>query len=521
VEAPTVTCDRPTPGEAPLRRLTAFEYDNSVRDILGDDSRPSAGFAAEAVVHGFSNQTLSQGISELIAQQYIDAAEAIAARAVEQMDFLLDGCNLARRGQDACARVIIARFGRRFFRRPLRQVEKDRLEALYLADAESPYPTRIGSILQAMLLSPHFLYRAEFGEEEAAEDGVVPLNDYEVATRLSYLLWSSTPDDVLLAQAEAGRLSTAEEVAAQARRMLEDDRAREAVGQFHAQWLGLDGLQDLVKDPAVYPEYSDRLRGLWHTETTAFVEHVIFDGQGDLATLLTAPYTMANDTLAAFYGIEAHLGASFEKVELDPNRASGILTQGGLLARLSNANRTSPVHRGQFVREKLLCGYLPPPPPNLEIVAPEPDPNTTVRAQFEEIGRNPDCAGCHILMNPIGFGFENFDGVGRWRDSENGLPIDASGEVVATEIGDFDGPVELGAGLADSPAVRDCMVSQWFRYGHGRLATSEDQCAVDSVTEAFETADGDLQTLLVALTQTDAFRFRKTLVPSASTGGAQ
>ena len=349
------------------------------------------------------------------------------------------------------------------------------------------------------------------------EADVVLLDDWETASRLSYLLWGSMPDDELFAAAASGKLRTPVELEAQARRMLEDPRAREAVRTFHEQWLGLGHLEAVSKDPIAYPNFYPGLIPLWREETAAFVENVIFDGAGDVDSLLAADYTMMNAELAEFYGVtspDAPTGTEFVKVKVDPSERAGVLTQGSLLASHAKGDRSSPVLRGKFVREQLLCELLPLPPNDLVITPPPLDSTKTTREQFEEIGANPDCAGCHLMMNPIGFGFENFDAVGLYREEQNGKTIDASGEVVGNDEvgGEFNGVAELAERLAGSEDVRSCVAAQWFRFGYGRGDTEADICSMDNLQETFAASGGNIKELLVALTQTDAFRYRREVV---------
>jgi hypothetical protein len=269
---------------------------------------------------------------------------------------------------------------------------------------------------------------------------------------------------------------------------------------------------------------------LWQEEIERFVEHAILEDDGTLGTLLTANYSFMNAELAAFYGIDpadAPTGTEFEQVSVDPSQRAGFLTMGALMATHAGADSTSPVHRGKFVREQLMCDILPPPPNDLVITPPPLDPTKTTREQYEEIGANPDCSVCHALMNPIGFGFENYDAVGLWRDTQNGKDIDATGEIAnaydpALE-GTFDGAADLASKLAASDQVASCVSAQWFRFAYGRGIKKEDSCTIGMLDEAFVASDFNIKELLVTLTQTDAFLYRHIVVPDDGTseGGAQ
>jgi hypothetical protein len=505
--------------ESPMRRMTRFEYNNTVRDLLGDVTRPADGFVSEESELGFDNQASSLTVSQLLAEQYLEAAETLSADAVADMTTLMDGCDFGA-DPDACAADFVARFGRRAFRRPLTADEQSVYVGLYEEGAAAFDPTTgIELVLQAMLQSPAFLYRVEFGLPDPVDHDVVRLNGWEIASRLSYLLWGSMPDDALFQAAELAELATKEQIAAQARRMLADPRARDAVAHFHVQWLGLTYLPTIDKDESIYPDYYDGLRALWLAETRAFVEHVVFEAGGDLETLLTADYTMMNAELASFYGLSGPSGDAFEPVALDPEQRAGILTQNGVLAMHAKPNQSSVVLRGKFVREQLLCQILPPPPNDVNNTPPDVAPGSTTAEKFAQHSADPACSGCHQLMDPLGIGFEHYDAVGRWRDLDQELPVVSEGEVVATEDidGPFDGAVELAHKLAESDQVRECVVKEWFRFGFGRTEKPADVCALDQLDELFAASGYDIQELLVALTQTDGFLYRHAVVAD---GGA-
>jgi len=510
--------------DTPLRRMTRFEYNNTVRDLLGDTTHPADRLPPEEEIKGFDNQAAALTVSDLLAEQYMKVSEDVATRATADIAKLVPDCDPATAGDDACATEFIAKFGTKAFRRPITADEQARYLALFdgaLADPDmGTFAVGLELVIEAMLQSPEFLYRPEFGVEKPVIADVVRLNDWEIASKLSFMLWNSMPDDELFTAAEAGKLETKAQIEEQARRMLKDDRARDAIWNFHQQWLGVTHLDSISKDTTVYPEFSDAVTPLWSEELREFTESVVVDGDGKLSTLLTAPYSYMNADLAALYGQDvtgpAPTGSEFEKVSLDPNRRAGILTQGAVLATLAKGNRTSPVYRGKFVREQLLCEALPLPPANLVIVPPDLDPNKTTREQFEEIGKNPDCSSCHTLMNPIGFGFEHYDAIGLWRDTQNDKPIDASGEIIGSDDvnGTFDGAVELADQLVGSEEVAHCVASQWFRFSYNRTVTADDQCNVDAINEKFAASDYDIRELLVALTQTDTFLYRHQVVSS-------
>jgi hypothetical protein len=514
-EAPV--CTGVVPGKSPIRRMTRFEYNNTVRDLLGDDTKPALAFVPEEEAMGFDNQATALGVTQILAEQYMVASEKIALGAADHLSELLP-CDPAAIGEDECAQSFVETFGRRAYRRPLDEDEIERLLKVFAwGRAEEGFSKGIQLVIQAVLQSPHFLYRVEFGMPDPVEEDVVPLSHHEIASRLSYMLWASMPDEALFKAADEGRLGTRDEIAAQARRMLDDPKAREAIANFHTQWLTLGKIDTINKDASAYPSYYEGLRPLWKEETLAFLDHVVFDGEGDVATMFTAPYTMMNEELATFYGASGPSSQAFERVDLDPEKHAGLLTQASILAATGKPNQSSPVHRGKFVRERLLCQILPPPPNNAAFNAPEVEPNATTRDRFAEHSENPACAGCHVKMDPIGFGFEHYDGIGMWRDKDQGLPIDDSGELVDTRgiDGPFHGVVGLAKKLAQSEEVRQCVATQWFRFGYGRVEGEDDRCSMEQVQKTFAASGFDVKALLVALTQTDAFRYRRAVVAAA------
>jgi hypothetical protein len=503
------------PGPAPVRRMTRFEYNNTVRDLLGDDTSPASDFGAEEEALGFNNNAANLVTSSALAEKYMVAAEGISARATDPLAKNV-ACDPAVAGEDACAREFIASFGKRAFRRPLGQEETDIFVSLYTAArATGDFREGIRAVIEAAIQMPDFLYRLEIGGDPAPGEGVVRLDDWAMASRLSYFLWGTMPDADLFAAAEAGELRTNEQIEAQARRMLDHPSAREAVKNFHRQWLDYERIANVGKDAALFPTWAPTLKDQMRQETELFIDSVVFDEGGDLGSLLTASYSFMSPELATFYGAPVPTGPGFERVELDPSQRAGLFTMGSILTINAHSNQTSPVHRGKLVREVFFCDLMPPPPPEIMITVPTPDPNSTARDRFAQHSSDPACKGCHELMDGIGFGFENYDGVGRYRTEENGKPVDATGSIIKSDVdGTFDGAVELAHKLTGSDKVRGCYAKQWFRFAYGRGETQEDTCSMDALKKQFDEGGGDIKELLVALTQTDAFLYRKA-------GGAQ
>jgi hypothetical protein len=279
---------------------------------------------------------------------------------------------------------------------------------------------------------------------------------------------------------------------------------------FHEQWLDYKDIDGLAKDPTVFPDYTAEIAAAQRAEVDAFVDHVVWDGDGTLQALLAAPYTFVDDALAGYYGMAAPGGTGMQQVMPGDRDVAGVLTQGAILAVHAKPGETHPIQRGLFVREQLLCTIPPPPPDDVDINPPPVDPNSTTRERYEQHRVDPACSGCHDLMDPIGFGLEQFDGTGRWRTLENGLDIDASGNLVGTDVdGAFVGAAELASKLAASEVVADCVSTQWFRYAYGRTENPDvDACTIDDLQTRFAESDHEVVELLIALTQTDAFMFR-------------
>lgn len=494
-------CAKPGVGSSPMRRMTHVEYNNAIADLLGDKSKPASAFPEDSQVGLFKNTATLQSVPPLLAEGYINTAAQLAERVnVAQ----LVGCDAAAAG---CAGDFIQKFGRRAFRRPLKADEVQRLQQVFdNARGKADVETAVRAVVAAVLVSPHFLYFFETGGADSATPGIKKLAPFEVAARLGSLLWASLPDNELLDAAAGGRLSTREQVFAQAERMLKDPRARAATNVFYEQWLGVNELEHTNKDAQLFPQFTAELRDAMREETVHFVNHVVWEGDGKLGTLLSAPYSFVDARLAALYGVQAPGGQGLQRVSLDPNQRAGIVTQASLLAGFSSATESSPFKRGAWVRTRILCHQLPVPPNEVPPL-PELKEGLSNRQRAEQHTSDAACRTCHKLIDGLGFGFEQFDTLGRLRAMDRGLPVDSSGEVTDTvDInGKFNGGAELAKLLAKSVQVRDCAPTQWLRYALARAEASEDACSLQQLKNTFATSGGNLKDLLLALTQTDAF----------------
>jgi hypothetical protein len=492
---------------SPLRRMTRFEYNNTTRDLLAVDIAPADRFPPDEVAGGFSNNASVLTVSPLLAEKYMEAAEALAAEGVKKLPQLLP-CDPAQAGEAPCARQFIERFGRRAYRRHLAPTDIDRLMRAYtLGRTDGAFATGIEMVMRAMLQSPNFIYRFEIGVAARPGDKLVRLTQHEIAARMSYLLWSSMPDPSLEQVADGGQLSTKEQVATRARAMLDDPRARRAVPEFYRQWLGLGAIDSVLKDKQMFPAFTDDLRAAMRAEMPAFVEHVLWSADRRLSTMLTAPIGFVTTPLAALYGVSVPAGTTPQRVMFDPAERAGLLTQAAFLATHALPNQSSPVTRGKFVRELLMCQPPSAPPPDLNVTPPEVDPTRSTRERFAQHTANLACSPCHAVMDPIGFGFESYDAIGRFRTMDGNKPVDTSGEIVRSIDldGKFQGARQLAEKLAASRQVHDCVATQWFRYAFGRFDGPGDTCSLAELRQSFMTSGGDLRELLVTLTQTESF----------------
>jgi len=506
-------CKARDPGPSPLRRLSRVEYARTMDDLLGPGALDSGRLPPDERALGFANNAEVVSTGGLLVEAYADLAEQAGDRVAAHPEMYAP-CAAAT-GDATCAAAFVADFGRRAWRRALTADEQAALAAVYAAgETDGAFAEGIARVTAVLLSSPQFLYRLESGTGLPSEElaGAVPLTSNELATRLSYLVWGSMPDRALLDAVDAGTLTTRADLAREARRMLADPRARATVTTFHAQWLGLDQLGDVSKDHIIYPMFTPALSAAFANEAAAFVNEVVWNREGTLGALLSAPYTFGDATLAAFYGAgpPTTTPGGLGLITLPAGQRAGLLTQGAFLSVYGKANQSDPIHRGRFVRERLFCTTPPPPPPALAVRPPDLDPRLTTRQRFAAHTGDPMCSGCHKLLDPIGFSFEHYDGIGRWRETEGGQPVDSAGALAGTDVDtSLDGAVALANAVAGSTEVQVCYATQWFRFAYGRGETSADDCAVSDLATAFVAAKGNVRELLVALTQTDAFRFRR------------
>ncbi len=506
-------CTERSVGPAPLQHLTRVEYVRTLRDLVNVEVSLSD-LPGDDDTHGYEMGTT---VSSLLVESYARGAEKIASQVALTQ---LLGCDPAsgvgvdgatgEQKEDECARAFIARFARRAYRRPLVEEDRNGLFAVFDAGRDAlGFEGGVRLVVEAVLQSPSFLYHVH-DAGSADQNGLRELTPAALADRLSYLVWGSMPDDALLDHVEAKDLSDQTVLESEARRMLQarPDAARLGFLNFARQWLGLDKLDTLTRDSTRYPQFSPQVARDLRSSLERQLEEA-FNSDG-LSALLDADSAFVNANIAPLFGATAQ-GDTLVEVTLDPAQRRGLLTHPGLLAALSKPNQSDPVIRGKFVRERFMCQQLAPPPPNVATTPPDPAPGSTTRERFAEHSLNDTCAGCHRLMDPIGFGLEHYDALGAYRMVDEGVPVDASGEIMfsADLDGKFNGGVELAGKLAESASVRDCIATQFFRYAVGRTETKKDACSLQKARDEFAATGGDFKELLVKLVKTDAFRYRE------------
>jgi len=491
------------PARIELRRLTHSQYNNTVRDLLGDNSRAADRFPPEDFVNGFRNQIQAQGLSPLLIESYSQAAEKIAAGALRGGDTRgVVGCA----GGPACRSKFVREFGLRAFRRPLDVAEQKRYEALF--GVEKDFLKGAQLVIEAMLQSSSFLFRLETTENPRWKP-------YATASRLSYALWDTMPDAALFAAAEKGELNTPAGVSRQVRRMLDHPRAKQSLNEFVSQWLRFDRILTASKDRRRYPQFTRETAAAMAEEARLFVSDLVWNDR-NFMELFTAPHGYVNSELAGTYGVAAP-AQDFAKVPFPAgSERAGILGQALYLALTAKPDESAPTARGLFIREQFLCQHVPDPPAGVNTNLPpfSPGKPQTNRDRLSEHVTNPGCAACHSLIDPIGFGLEKFDAVGARREKftlvaggrrqekkENAweLEIDAAGFVAGVPDSKFTSPAQLGAVLAKSGQCQECVVKQYFRYISGRTETGADRPVIRKVTEDFRKSGYKFKELILSL----------------------
>ena len=420
------------PGPAPLRRITRFEFGRTIADLTGADAATADKLPPDEETLGFDDIAAAYSVSTLHAARYMEAAETAATALMADVARLtaFGGCNPTA-GDAACVSAFVAGFGKRAWRRPLDADELQAMQQVYTETAEPGPADGVSALIATMLQSPQFIYRPE-PTTGAPEPEL--LDGYALATRLAYLVTGAGPDDTLLAAAGAGALDTEAGLLAETDRLLAGGRSTDLFVHVATQWWEVGKLSTVDKDRSLYRTWTDATPAALAQETRLFLADAWQSGP-TLAALLTSPVSFMDANLATFYGVPAPGGSGFQRVTLDPARASGLLTQGSFLAEHAKADQTSPVLRGKFVRQQLFCTPPRPPPPDIVVQAPTVDPRLTTRQRFAQHTADDSCAGCHMFLDPIGFTFEHYDAAGRWRETDGGgQAVDATGELSGTDV---------------------------------------------------------------------------------------
>lgn len=510
---------RELPSPSPrVSRLSHAEYENTVRDLLGEAAAlgVTSTFVGDATSTTFDNNGGDLSVASDQWNDYQRGAELVAQRATASTAALARVAGGSLPGE---VPSLIRAVGRRVYRRSLTEAEVASYRPLYDA-GRTLYPTMtepalagMRVVLEAMLQSPHFLYRLEFSTAQAS--GVIPLTREELATRLSYALWQSMPDDALLAAVEDGSLSTTEGYTAQVERMLADPRARQAVGRFHGQLLKTDRYDDISRSTSLFPEFSTALRASMKEEPRRFIEAIVFDERQSLGHLFTSPTSYVDANLARVYGLQGTFDSSFQKVTFTDGRRAGLLTQVGFLTVNATSTESDPIHRGTTINFKLICSPLSPPPNNVEPLPAAMGPPKTMRQRVTEYTGPGTCgAGCHdTLINPVGFAFEHYDALGRWRDTDMGLPIDAKDTYSFDGVlRTYDGAVEFQRALAEEAMAHRCYAQHWVQFLHGRGLAANDEVVVDRVARASREGQPVLDVLRL-LVESESFKTRAVEAP--------
>lgn len=516
--------DSPPPANDPnersmLRQLTHTQYDNTVRDLLGEIGSPAKLFPPEDFIDGFRNQYEAQSLSPLLAEAYNAAAEKLAANAFRSGDARgLIPCQPSSGNESDCRTRFIREFGLKAFRRPLADAEVKRYSELFARQDSFLKGAQI--VVEAMLQSPNFLFLLNAAS-------VPDWKPYARASRLSYFLWDSMPDEALLGSAASGELDTPEGLEKVARRLLSHPKALHSVDEFVSQWLRLDQVVSILKERRAFPQFTRELALAMTEETRRFVADLVWNDR-NFMELYTANYTFVNADLAAVYDLPSP-PSEFARVNYPAGYdRSGILGQGTFLALTSKPVETSPTARGLFIREHFLCQRVPIPPPGVNMNLP-PLTLEKPRTNRERLAlhlSNESCAGCHKLIDPIGFGFEKFDAIGARHEKFKitffqarrtgeektttvDVDVDTKASIAGIENSEFSSPRELGQILASNQQCQECVVKQLFRYAMGRVETPTDRAVLQRIYEDFRHSQFRFKELMISMIKWTEFPLGK------------
>jgi len=503
------------PSGGAYRRLTASAYRNSLRDLLqgpvtiGELEPDSSAVGGLASVSAAAVSISSTGV-----QQYETAADAVTTQLfadTARRDKLL-GCKPQSVSDMACFQSFVKTFGRLAWRQPLTTAQVTRYAQLISSVATSAADAYEGmrAGMSTLLQSPNFLFRVEQGAPPASGgSGFWQYTSSEIASRLSYFLTNSTPDSTLLDVADANGLQGADAIRQQAERLLSGQAGRESVGNFVTELFQLGIIATHAKDQTLFPQYTPTLQTAMMQEIPAMFQALVFDQNGSALDFFTTRNTFVTKELAALYGLPT-TGLSSTSLTAATLPATGLragfLGSAGFLSLYASQLEPSPTLRGKFIRETLLCETIPPPPPGVNTVLPDPPAGVvlTKRQRMVMHEQSPSCAACHKAMDPMGFPLENFDAIGQFRTTDNGITIDASGDLDGVA---FNGPIELGQQLAKRPEAAACLVRNFYRYGTGHVETPNEQTVLDTLNAQFGSGGYHVRDLLLAIVTSDGFRY--------------
>ena len=510
------------PGRVTIRRLNRVEYRNTIRDLMGVDYPATEELPSDDVGYGFDNIADVLSLAPVHLEKYLAAAEKIVSEVfldVKRRERFLSWRGDARNPREA-ARRILTEFARRAYRRPVSPQEVERLLQLVdkaRQDGDGPEEA-LQVAFKAVLVSPHFLFRIE--RDPAPDEkrplplpaeryvpGVYPISEYELATRLAYFLWSSMPDEELFQLADKGQLR--QNLDAQVKRMLQSPKSRALVENFAGQWLQLRNLSSIMIDPKLFPRYDAFMRESMQRETEMYFEYILREDRSILE-FLDSDYTFLNERLARHYGIEGVQGLEMRLVKLPDRRRGGILTHASILTVTSNPTRTSPVKRGKFILENILGTPPPPPPPDVPELDNDKNAVLTgsLRQRMEKHRENPGCAVCHVKMDALGFGLENFDAIGAWRTKDGSFEIDPSGTLPDGTT--FRNPAELRqALLQQADQFRRCLAEKLLTYALGRGLEPTDNVFLREIVAQTKQGGDRFSALILAIVHSDPFQLRR------------
>jgi hypothetical protein len=522
---PTPAAPEPAPqaaGATRIRRLANVEIENVVSDLLGGPSGLTAGFLDDPRPHGYDTDADQLLVSESKFDELGAMAERVAAKLTDADHLGPAGPCPAGPTADACARRFIAATTRNSWGRLADPDEESRLLQVFgtgvaTGAAQNDMTAGLALVAEAILLSPHFVYRTELGSPAAA--GPTTLTGAEIASAISFLTRGARPDAPLLEAGLGGQLLEPATRAAHAARLLATPGGRHQMARFVRSWLGIDDVAVINKDLAVFPQFTPPLRQAISRELVTFLDHVFAEAGGRLDELLLADYTFPGPPESIIYGAGELLDpiGDFSRVRLDPARRRGLLSSPAFLARHALVGQTNPVERGLLVRSQILCMEVPPPPPSVQATTPMGGAETTTRSKYEAHQTDASCHGCHQFLDALGFGFEQFDPIGRFRSHEGANPVDATGVVVGSDVdGTFVGPAALAERLQKSAIVRRCLVQQLWQFAQGRELTAADQPEIDFLAWRFAQADASIPNLIETMVARPGFILR-TPAPAPAT----